>query len=150
MRWDAQRRLAVILGLATFLGLGPCAALAAGSTDLDRQLLEAVDGLRSGALAPDDATELCANDLAASDDGADFREVMTTFLDVPSADAIPALCRAVVHGVVAGTITDDNLRPVLGTTNKNTEAFEAGRLLRAVYFAHHLKGSSEDVSGAAQ
>jgi hypothetical protein len=55
---------------------------------------------------------------------------------VPGGDALAALCRAIVVGLQDGSISADTLDRINHPDDKAAEAFEAGRLLRAVYFAH--------------
>ena len=139
-----------LLCLATVLWTGLALAASPAAASLEEEMLEAVRSLRSGTLSPEATAESCVAAIEASDKEADYRAVMTTFLDVPGSDAIPALCRAIVRSIVAGTITEDNLAPVLSGTPKDREAAEAGRLLRSVYFAHHLGSALPERPEAGQ
>lgn len=142
LRWQRSLRFAVAMTIGLWFTQAPASPAEAAS--LEEEMLAAVGSLRSGTLAPGDAADRCVQALEASEEEADYRAVMATFLDVPRSEAIPALCRAIVQSIVAGTITEANLEPVLSGTSKDQESFEAGRLLRAVYFAHHLGSAPQD------
>ncbi|MFN4764791.1 hypothetical protein ACKGJN_16805, partial [Gillisia sp. Q332] len=88
--------------LAASLMVAPAAA-----TSLEEEMLEAVRSLRSGTLSPEATAENCVGAIEDSDKEADYRAVMASFLDVPRSDAIPALCRAIIRSIVAGTLTED-------------------------------------------
>lgn len=147
-----RRPLPLRFAVAMIIGLWfiQASASPAEAASLEAEMLAAVGGLRSGTLAPGDAADRCVQALEASEEGTDYRAFMATFLEVPRSDAIPALCRALVQSIVAGTVTEANLEPVLSGTSKDQESFEAGRLLRAVYFAHHLGSAPQDAPEAGR
>lgn len=148
LRWQRSLRFVGAMAIGLWFSHAPASPAEAASPE--EEMLAAVGSLRSGTLAPRDAADRCVQALEASEEETDYRAFMATFLEVPRSDAIPALCRAIVQSIVAGTITEANLEPVLSGTSNDQESFEAGRLLRAVYFAHHLGSTPQGKPEAGQ
>lgn len=125
-------------------------AVAAGEAQPEEEMLGAVEGLRNGTLAPEDVNTACLASISASGDEHSYREVMAPFLEVPDDKAVPALCQALVRAISAETVSEETLRQILNPRDKDAEALEVGRLMRAVYFSHRRSATSENMSGSAQ
>jgi hypothetical protein len=124
------------LALAGGLSLALLPGAAPADPVLDEEAMQAIEGLRAGTVDAQTVRQACLDSLSNSDDAEILTEVMTTFLEVPGGDALAALCRAIVVGLQDGSISADTLDRINHPDDKAAEAFEAGRLLRAVYFAH--------------
>lgn len=128
------RGCALALAGGLWLSLLPGAAPA--QPVLDEDAVRAIEGLHAGTVDAQTVRQACLDSLSNSDDAEILTEVMTTFLEVPGEGALAALCRAIVVGLQDGSISADTLGRVNHPDGEVAEAFEAGRLLRAVYFAH--------------
>ncbi|MGF1592986.1 MAG: hypothetical protein ACFCUW_06890 [Kiloniellaceae bacterium] len=124
------------LALTGALSLVLLPGAAPGSPVLDEDAMRAIDGLRAGTIDAETVSQACLASLTGSEDAEILTEVMTTFLEVPGSDALAALCRAIVGGLRDGSITAEILSRMNDPESAATQAFDAGSLLRAVYFAH--------------
>jgi hypothetical protein len=124
------------LALAGGLSLALLPGAAPADPVLDEEAMQAIEGLRAGTADVQTVSQACLDSLANSDDAQIVTEVMATFLEVPGDDALAALCRAILVSVQDGSISADMIARINRPEDKATEAFETGRLLRAVYFAH--------------
>jgi hypothetical protein len=132
-----QRSIFYAAGLAALLFTGPAALqTAAGNTMTERKLAEALRDLLDGSKPAADIRAECLDALKLSEDAGDYRDVTAAFLDVPSDEALPALCTALIQGAADGDITEESLRPMLNPTGDDAEAQVVGHLLRAIYYSH--------------
>lgn len=131
-----QKSIHGSVSLAVLLFATAAVQTAAGDISAERKMEETVKHLLDGSSSPADVQAECLDALQASGDAEDFRELTTTYLNVPSDKALPALCAALVQGVADGDITEQHLRPMLNPTNDDVEARTVGQLMRAIYFSH--------------
>jgi hypothetical protein len=97
-----------------------------------------VEGLHNGTLAPATASANCKQRVEQDEGGNDIRQFMSTYLEVPEAQAVADFCDALVRAINADTVSAEGLI-LIAREQKDAEGFhEFGRLLRAVYFAHRL------------
>lgn len=135
-----RRTLKVLVGALASVGLlalaGATPTLAADDAFTTREMRQMVEHLRDGSITPADARASCLQALGAAGKSGDYREFISTFLDVSDDEALPALCRAVVNGITAGSLSEAQLMPAIDPTGDDSEVIEFGRLLRVLFFSH--------------
>jgi hypothetical protein len=139
----ALKAAIAVVSLAVFLP-----SLAADGAELswgEQKLLETFAALEAGTLEPTEATEQCRRNLNAMPDAEaePLRKVATGLLQVPPSRAPEALCAALVESTLAGEVTAEGIEAAASSDDERIQAFEFGRILRSVYFAHHLTASEE-------
>src|SRR3546814_9241813 len=96
------------------------------------------------------AGEECRRGMAATEDAEQLAQVFSAYLDVPEEAALGATCQALVRAIKAGDVSLDTLLLFTQPVTDSGELFEAGRLLRAIFFAHRLTTRSEEHTSELQ
>lgn len=124
------------LAVVTLLGAPAQPALAQSGFGED-DIAKLVDGLKDGTLPAGLASAECQigfEDEADYDD--EVREFMAAFLEVPDDLALKAFCDAMIRSIMEGNLTKEALILVSQGEEDRETAFEVGRFIRVVYFAH--------------
>lgn len=128
--------MAVVAALAYLaLAAWPAAPLRAQVMD-SATIRELVEGLRSGTISSAYASSECSGSFADTPDSVETLQVLSTYLEVPAELAASAFCSALVHTIVRGDIGVESLLAINREEADAPLLHAAGRILRAVYFAH--------------
>lgn len=125
----------VVLAAVVLLQGSPPAAAQQGFDEQEIRTL--VEGLRAGTISASFASEECRAHLQESE-GKDLAEVMAGYLEVPEDLALAAFCASLVQAIKSGTATLEGLLIIARQRDDPATFLEVGRLLRAIYFSHHM------------
>jgi len=126
--------MALAAALLSSLAAVPPAMAQQGPSEKEvRAFAEAV---QDGSLSASQAHATCTQQFESDPSAKDVREVMSTFLEVSEADAISALCEALVRAIKADALTADELADTVRKSDEADLGVKVGRLLRTIYFSH--------------
>ena len=129
----------VLTFLGAFLLAWPAALpapAAAQQAFVEDELRELVEGLRNGTLRPSFVSRECELTIQDGADAEAVKHFIATYLQVPEALALSAICDAITLAIKDGEITVETLMLVNQEDDDAPKATEIGRLLRIIYFRH--------------
>lgn len=146
---NSSTRLAGALAVAGLLAVAALPAPAAAQVP-EAEIRALTEGLQNGTLPLSLASEQCREDLAKGEDAQAIAEVMSTYLEVPEELALAATCQAIMRAIKANEVTADALLLFAQDELDAAGLFEAGRVMRAIYFSHRLTTTASASGQAAR
>ncbi len=136
-----KRQLRILAVVVTGCLLPSAAAIAEDLSWGEQKLLETFSALEAGTMEAEEARDYCRRYLNAMPFAKvePLRQIASGLFQVHDSFATETLCAALVESNLAGKVTVAHIRAVANSDNEEIFAYEFGRVMRVVYFAHHSK-----------